>query len=321
MPDNQKQTDPDLVNWPTRESNKRPNKLVALPHGFVSLHPEPEGIVHFIGGYFFGTGVSCWYGSLLERLQQRFTVHSYSYSFAQLSHWKIASDLLEQIEQVKIEATRISKQEGFNPEIYEDPSKHCLVGHSLGCECISLIRFLGFQKDRQIQMLESARQILGPQEVTEFDFSDVEALPQLQSIPYQSSLLMAPCYKTPTAISSLLKVRPQQQLTRYLIQKSPELLPKTSLISFDGDTIAGPDADWVHKELDKQGSLRDFHKIEDHHQWWIALQYHMIPAFDPINSGLARYATDFISKLVSPKAVSLEELPGSASIAAGKSIS
>jgi Protein of unknown function (DUF1350) len=298
MPDDRKQAGPNLVNWPTKESNRRPNKLIALPHGFVSLHPEPEGIVHFIGGYFFGTGVSCWYGSLLECLQQRFTVHSYSYSFAELSHWKIASDLLEQIEQVKKEATRISKQEGFNPEIYEDPNKHCLVGHSLGCECISLIRFLGYPKDRQIQMLKSACQILGPQEVTDLDFSDVKALPQSQSIPYRASLLMAPCYKTPTAISSLLKVRPQQQLTRYLIQQSHELLPKTALIALDGDTIAGPDADWVHQELYKQGSLIDFHEIEVHRQWWIALQYHMIPAFDPVNSGLAEYAADFISKLL-----------------------
>jgi Protein of unknown function (DUF1350) len=298
MPDDRKQVVPNLVNWPTRESNRRPNKIIALPHGFVSLHPEPEGIVHFIGGYFFGTGVSCWYGSLLERLQQRFTVHSYSYSFAQLSHWIIAKDLLEEIEQVKSEGTCFAKQIGSNPEVYANPDKHCLVGHSLGCECISLIRFLGFQKDQQIQMLESARQILGPQEVTEFDFSDVEALPQLQSIPYQVSLLMAPCYKTPTAISSLLKVRPQQQLTRYLIQQSPDLLPKTALIAFEGDTIAGPDVNWVHQELDKQGSLLDFYEIKVHHPYWIALQYHMIPAFDPINSGLAEYAADFICKLL-----------------------
>jgi hypothetical protein len=315
MPDDQTQAGPNLVNWPIRESNRRPNKLVALPHGFVSLHPEPEGIVHFIGGYFFGTGVSCWYRSLLERLQQRFTVHSYSYSFAQLSHWKIASDLLEQIEQVKKEATRISKQEGYNPEIYEDPDKHCLVGHSLGCECISLIRFLSFPKDQQLQMLDLARQKLGTQEVTDLDFSDVKALPQLQSIPYRSSLLMAPCYKTPTAISSLLKVRPQQKLTRYLIQQSPELLPKTALIAFDGDTIAGPDVNWVHQELEEQGSLLDFHEIEVHHQWWIPLQYHMIPAFDPINSGLAGYATDFISKLVSLNLIGLEESLESISVA------
>jgi hypothetical protein len=85
MPDDRKQAGPNQVNWPSKESNRRPNKPITLPHGFVSLHPEPEGIVHFIGGYFFGTGVSCWYRSLLERLQQRFTVHSYSYSFAQLS--------------------------------------------------------------------------------------------------------------------------------------------------------------------------------------------------------------------------------------------
>jgi hypothetical protein len=279
------------------------NKLIALPHGFVSIHPDPEGIVHFIGGYFFGSGVSCWYKTLLESLQQRFTVHSYSYSFAQLSHWVIAKELLEQIEQVKQEGIRTAKQMGYNPEIYTDSSKHCLVGHSLGCECISLIRFLGLKKDQQIQILEEARQELGANTVTDLDFSDVEALPQLQSVPYQASLLMAPCFKTPTAVSWLLKVRPQQELVRYLIQKNPQSLPLASLISFEGDTIAGSDVDWCQQVLENQGRLKNRRKIDDvHHPYWIALQYHMIPAFDPINSGLARYAAEFIENLVNPDA-------------------
>jgi hypothetical protein len=279
--------------------SNQPNTLIALPHGFVSIHPEPEGIVHFIGGYFFGSGVSCWYKTLLESLQQRFTVHSYSYSFAQLSHWVIAKDLLEQIEQVKKEGIRTAKQMGYNPEIYSDPSKHCLVGHSLGCECIGLIRFLGFEKNQQIQILEAARQELGAKTVTDLDFCDVKALPQLQSIPYRASLLMAPCFKTPTAVSWLLKVRPQQDLVRYLIDKNTHLLPLTSLISFKRDTIAGPDVDWCQQVLENQGSLKNSHKIDDiHHPYWIALNYHMIPAFDPINSGLASYATEFIGSLV-----------------------
>jgi hypothetical protein len=48
------------------------------------------------------------------------------------------------------------------------------------------------------------------------------------------------------------------------------------------------------------------------------LQYHMIPAFDPINSGLAEYATDFISKLVSPNLIGLEASLESASVSASK---
>ena len=70
-------------------------KLIPLRHGFVSVNPEPEGIVHFIGGYFFGTWANVSYDRLLDELKRRFTVHAYSYFFAELSHWKIASDLLE----------------------------------------------------------------------------------------------------------------------------------------------------------------------------------------------------------------------------------
>ncbi|WP_404783301.1 DUF1350 family protein [Altericista sp. CCNU0014] len=277
----------------------QPNQSIALPHGFASIHPDPEGVVHFIGGYFFGSGVSCWYKTLLDSLQQRFTVHSYSYSFAQLSHWTIAKDLLEQIEQVKQAGIKTAKQMGYNPKIYTDPSKHCLVGHSLGCECIGLIRFLGFDKNKQIQILEAARHQLGAKIVTDLDFSDVKALPQLQSVPYRASLLMAPCFKTPTAVSWLLQVRPQQDLVRYLIQQNPQLLSLTSLLSFKGDTIAGPDVGWCQPVLKSQGSLQSSHEIDDiHHPYWIALQYHMIPAFDPIRSRLAAYAADFIGNLV-----------------------
>ncbi|MBW4552286.1 MAG: DUF1350 family protein [Aphanocapsa sp. GSE-SYN-MK-11-07L] len=280
------------------------NKVVVLSHGFVSVHPNPAGIVHFIGGYFFGTGVQCWYRSLLEQLQQRFTVHSYSYSFAELSHWKIASDLLAQIEQVKQEAIRTGQQMGFQTEVYSDPSQHCLVGHSLGCECIALIRFLGFEKQVQLELLKDAQRELGTREVTSADFTDVQSLPQSQHIPYRTSLCMAPCFKTPTAISGLLKVRPQDQLVQYLIQhKGADLLPLTSLIFFSGDTIASPDVSWLQAELQQQERLLNFDQIDVQRKYLTALQYHMIPAFDPIDSGLAAIGSQFVSQLIGASAI------------------
>lgn len=274
------------------------SKLIPLKHGVVWVHPNPEGIVHFVGGYFFGTGVSCWYKSLLDRFKQRFTVHAYSYSFAELSHWRIASELLEQIEAVTVEGIRTAKQSGFSTAVYSDPNYHCLVGHSLGCECIALIRLLGIQKEDQLKLLDSARTKLGDRAVTHQDFTDVETLPQWQPVPYRASLLMAPCFLTPTAVSWLLKVRPQQALVQYLIEQKPELLPLTSLISFEGDTIAGPDVEFTHQTLSQQGNLLDYHQLKIDHPKWTALQYHMTPAFDPIDSGLSECAADYIAKLV-----------------------
>jgi Protein of unknown function (DUF1350) len=276
-------------------------QIVALRHGVVAFHPQPKGIVHFIGGYFFGTGVHCWYRRLIKAWQQHFTVHAYSYSFAQLSHWQIASDLLEQIEHVKREGVRFSKQAGSDPGIYEDASKHCLVGHSLGCECISLIRFLGFRKTQQLHILQQARNQLGSKQVTALDFGDIESLPELQPVPYQASLLMAPCYITPTTVSWLLQVRPQQSLVRYLIEhNAPTLLPLTSLISFTGDTIAGSDVSWLRQTLPKHRPLLDDQDIKVNHPGWIPLQYHMIPAFAPLSSGLAEISTQVIQRLLIP---------------------
>ncbi|MGH2413067.1 MAG: DUF1350 family protein, partial [Microcystaceae cyanobacterium] len=310
-----------LLRKPLMGNTRAQNQLIPLPHGLVSFHPQPEGIVHFIGGYFFGTGVNCWYNSLLEQLAERFTVHAYSYSFTQLSHWKIASDLLEQIELVKVEGRRVAKQWGAQAEVYDNPSQHCLVGHSLGCECVALIRLLSLPKEQQLQLLKDAYNELGAKEVTHLDWADVEALPQLQPVPYQASLVMAPCFKTPTAISSLLDVRPGRQLVRYLIEYEPTLLPRTSLISFKGDTIAGGqegacgstnpcdvqstggvkspcgDVSWVEQTLQQQGHLIDFQEINVCNAWWVALQYHMIPAFAPLKSGLSGYAADLISVL------------------------
>ncbi len=238
-------------------------------------------------------------------MKQRFTVHAYSYSFAELSHWKIASDLLGQIEQVKQEGIRVGKQMGFQTEVYADPSQHCLVGHSLGCECIALIRFLGFEKKQQIEILKDARSKLGTSEVTQADFTDVHSLPQSQLVPYRTSLLMAPCFKTPRAINGLLEIRPQDQLVQYLIQdQGAKLLPLTSLIAFSGDTIAGPDVSWLHADLQKQQRLQNYQKIQVQQKWLTALQYHMIPAFDPINSGLAKVASQFVSQLVGASLIS-----------------
>lgn len=274
--------------------------LMPLRHGFVSFHPAPEGIVHLIGGYFFGSAAHFWYRGLIQQLQQQFTVHVYSYSFAQLSHWRLASDLLEQIELVKQEGVRVADKMGYRAEVYSNPDQHCLVGHSLGCECIALIRFLGFPKQRQLQLLQQAQETLGPQIVTRQDWLDVETLPQKQPVPYAASLLMAPCFQTPTAIDWLLDVRPQQHLMRFLIQQAPELLPLTSLISLQHDTIAGPDAVWLHQTLLQQQRLVEFQNLGVDHWWWTALQYHMIPAFDPVRSGLSETATGFIRRLVNP---------------------
>ncbi|HEY9672297.1 MAG TPA: DUF1350 family protein [Waterburya sp.] len=277
------------------------NQLIPLRHGFVSVHPDPAGIVHFIGGYFFGTGANFWYRGLLNELKQKFTVHVYSYPFTELSHWKLAYDLLEQIEQVNKVAAQDVQRWGYQTDIYSDPSKHCLLGHSLGCECITLIRFLGFNQEQQLQCLHEARDVLGSKEVKEQDFFDVESLPQQESVPYKASLLMAPCFKTPVYVDWLIDVRPKQLLMRYLIEKEPTLLPISSLISFKNDTIAEADVESVRQTLAQQKSLINVQEIAVDRKWRTALPYHMIPAFDPIQSGLSDCAANFIYELVNPE--------------------
>jgi hypothetical protein len=102
----------------------------------------------------------------------------------------------------------------------------------------------------------------------------------------------------PASIASFLDVRPKQKLMRYLIEQEPSLLPTVSLISFQKDTIAEADVNWIHPTLLHQGSLVNAQEISVSRKCGTALFYHMIPAFDPVNSELASCATDFIEGLI-----------------------
>lgn len=85
-------------------------------------------------------------------------------------------------------------------------------------------------------------------------------------------------------------------------------MPLTSLISFKGDRIAQSDVDWVKKELSTQGRLSNFREIDNHQPLWTSVCDHMTPAFDPIKSGLANCAADFIGELINSQAAVRKEV-------------
>ncbi|MEG4349466.1 DUF1350 family protein [Microcoleus sp. LAD1_D3] len=271
-------------------------KWIPLQHSFVKINPNAKGTVLFIGGYLYGTFPTWSYNKMLNYLcEKNFTVISYPYSPVQLSHWKLANDLLEEIEHIKRDIIHESERAGYRTDVYSAPDKYCFVGHSLGCECISLIQFLSFTKDKQHQLLHEARNKLGPKKVTDSDFSDVDSLPAEKPVPYKASLLMAPCFKAP-----LPGIRPKQELMRYAIENGP-LLPLTALISFKGDDIAGEDVNWLHQNLSPESLVgkKELNFQSNLPCWaWQSLKQHLIPCYNPIESGLLDCAVEYIDRLI-----------------------
>lgn len=200
-----------------------------LCHSWVALHPEPKGIVQFIGGAFFGSFPTIAYRYLLQQIfEAGYSVIALPFRFS-FRHWSLAIELLREQERLRPELIALAKHLNYEHEVYEDKTSYYWIGHSLGCKYIALLELLS---DRQIAL----------QHVDEIAHSSI-------SIKGQPSLLLAPDISDTEsaipirALAQLLDklklgVLPTRAQTQDLVEQS-ELFNLTGLISFDRDTIAG----------------------------------------------------------------------------------
>ncbi|MEG4571390.1 DUF1350 family protein [Microcoleus sp. N3A4] len=223
---------------------------------WVAIHPQPKGVVQFIGGTFFGSLPTLFYRYFLQQLfEEGYTVVALPFRFT-FRHWPIAIGLLKEQEILRTELTEIAQKLGYESEIYQDLSSYFWVGHSLGCKYIALLEFLS--DDRY------------PNIVNKFcDRPDCEQIQSLienlgidrPSIKDQPSLLIAPdISNTESAIPvrSLaqlldkfrLGVLPTREQTQCFIANS-SLFNLTAIISFDRDDIAGSTND-INKSPEQQ---------------------------------------------------------------------
>jgi hypothetical protein len=113
-----------------------------LSFSWVALHPQPKGIVQFIGGAFFGTFPTVFYRYFLRRLfESGYTIFALPFRFSS-RHLPIAVSLLQEQENLRQAVIELAKREGFDYEIYQQKSNYFWVGHSLGCKYIALLEFL-----------------------------------------------------------------------------------------------------------------------------------------------------------------------------------
>ena len=206
---------------------------------WVAIHPEPKGVIQFIGGAFFGTFPTVFYRYFLQTLfDEGYTIVALPFRFS-FRHWDIAIGLLKEQEVLRKELSTITGK-GF----YQDKANYFWLGHSLGCKYIALLEFLSGEHWNQIA--ESCIEKQAYQQIEAIlDSAGLES----SSILSQPSLLVAPdISNTESAIPIEaiahfldrvgLGVLPTRKQTQCFIERS-QLFNLTALISFEEDTIAG----------------------------------------------------------------------------------
>jgi hypothetical protein len=120
----------------------RPSKIKFRPisHSWVAIHPQPKGVIQFIGGAFFGTfSPTFFYRNLLKYLfLEGYTIIVLPFAFT-FNHYKEAAFLIREQYEILPELVRIAKLESYDYNTYLDDSNFSWLGHSLGCKYITLL--------------------------------------------------------------------------------------------------------------------------------------------------------------------------------------
>ncbi|WP_237741533.1 DUF1350 family protein [Anabaena sp. PCC 7108] len=115
-------------------------KFQPISHSWVAVNPQPQGVVQFIGGAFFGTFIPMiFYRSLLQSLfEQGYTIVIYPFNFT-FNHYVEAGFLIKEQYAVIPELVRIATKNLYEYENYLENTNYYWLGHSIGCKYISLL--------------------------------------------------------------------------------------------------------------------------------------------------------------------------------------
>ncbi|MEH2178679.1 DUF1350 family protein [Nostoc sp.] len=127
-------------------------KLRFQPVSFswVALHPQPKGVIQFIGGAFFGTFLPMFfYRYLLECLfRQGYTIILLPFNFT-FDHYTEAGFLIREQYKLMPELVRMAELAGYDYKTYLDDSNFSWIAHSIGCKYIALLEaFSTLPKER-----------------------------------------------------------------------------------------------------------------------------------------------------------------------------
>ena len=115
-------------------------RFQAVSHSWVALHPQPQGVIYFIGGAFFGTfGPMLFYRHLLRYFfDQGYTLILLPFNFT-FNHYREAFFLIGEQYQLLPELVRMAQGKDYEYEVYLNAKKSYWLGHSIGCKYIALL--------------------------------------------------------------------------------------------------------------------------------------------------------------------------------------
>jgi hypothetical protein len=117
-------------------------KFRPISSSWVAIHPNPKGVVQFIGGAFFGTFPTLFYRYFLSQLfAEGYTIIALPFRFS-FRHWPIAVSLFKEQEVISQELVAIAKKIGYEYNIYQEKSNYFWIAHSLGCKYVAMLEFL-----------------------------------------------------------------------------------------------------------------------------------------------------------------------------------
>ena len=122
-------------------------KFQPLSSSWVAIHPEPKGIIQFIGGALFGSFPTIFYHHFLNKLfQSGYTIIAFPFRFT-FNHWSVSLQLLREQYVLRQEIIKKVINLNYNPQIYLEDKNYQWIGHSLGCKYIILLELLsGFEE-------------------------------------------------------------------------------------------------------------------------------------------------------------------------------
>lgn len=98
-------------------------KFRPISFSWVAIHPQPKGIILFIGGAFFGSFPTLFYCYFFSQLfAAGYTVIALPFRFT-FRHWSVAITLLEEEAVLQKSIIQLAKHLGYPHEIYLDKKK------------------------------------------------------------------------------------------------------------------------------------------------------------------------------------------------------
>ncbi len=230
-------------------------KFQPISFSWVAIHPQPKGVILFIGGAFFGTFPNLFYRYFFRSLfNEGYTIVALPFRFS-FRHWPIAISLLKEQIILRKEIPKMAdflscnQQIAYDVAIYQDVQKYFWIGHSLGCKYITLLEFFSDKNWKDILQKCAQENKKGMLQRIENSVNDIPL--ENRSIKGQPSLLIAPDISDtqsaiPQPLAFLAKfldrkgwgVIPTNRQTKCFVEGSL-LFQLTGLISFASDTIAG----------------------------------------------------------------------------------